>query len=197
MKGIFCLEGFWYGDHRDKTSVFPILDLANRNIGLPYLYHRCGTIEEFKFSIQRWKRKDFHNKYPLLYLGFHGEIGKIHIGNDSITIDELAEMLGDKCEKVVIYFGSCETMNIDKRLLLGFMEKTKSLAMLGYKKEVDWLQSASFDILLLHHLFRNPFDSVGIKKTKEQIMKEAGKQALNLEFRMELNERIHFKRTRK
>jgi hypothetical protein len=84
MQGIFCLEGFWYGDHRDKTSVHPVLDLIHRFKKIPILHHRCGTKEEFSFSLQRWKTKDFHNKYKLLYLGFHGEKGLVEIGKDTI-----------------------------------------------------------------------------------------------------------------
>jgi hypothetical protein len=30
MNGIFCLEGFWYGDHRDRTTVYSVLDLMNK-----------------------------------------------------------------------------------------------------------------------------------------------------------------------
>ena len=70
MKGIFCLEGFWYGDHRDKISVAPIIDLLHRYDNLPSLYQRCGTKEEFIYSLKRWKTKSFHKKYPLLYHAF-------------------------------------------------------------------------------------------------------------------------------
>ncbi len=43
MKGTFCLETFWYGDHRDKTSVFPVLDLVNRYEKMPFVHHKCGV----------------------------------------------------------------------------------------------------------------------------------------------------------
>jgi len=84
MNGIFCLEGFWYGDHRDKTTVYPVLELINRIKGIPWLHHRCGTIEEFEFSLKRWKTKVFHSKYKILYLAFHGEKGLIKIGKKSV-----------------------------------------------------------------------------------------------------------------
>src|SRR5690606_24914749 len=129
MKGVFCLEGFWYGDHRDKTSVYPVLDLVNRLEKLPFIHHRCSTIEEFKYTISRWKQKSFHRKFPLLYLAFHGDKGIIKIGKSSLSLDDLAEMLEDKCNGVVIYFGSCATMNVDRRRLQNFMEKTKSVAI--------------------------------------------------------------------
>lgn len=39
MNGIFCIEGFWYGDHRDKITVYPVLELINRIEGMPFIHH--------------------------------------------------------------------------------------------------------------------------------------------------------------
>lgn len=166
-KGVFCLEGFWYGDHRDRTSVVPVLDLVHRYQNMPFVHHRCATIEEFAFSLKRWKNKSFHKKYPLLYLAFHGKPGKILIGKDELSLDELASILENRCSGVVIYFGSCATMHWDKRHLQSFMEKTETVAMLGYRKDVDWLTSASFETRLLSFLQEHPFDSRGIQKIHE------------------------------
>lgn len=196
MNGIFCLEGFWYGDHRDKTTVYPVLELINRIEGMPYLHHRCGTVEEFKYSIERWKTKAFHKKYPILYLAFHGEAGLIKVGKHNITLDELAELIGSDCEGVVIYLGSCETMNWNKRKLQSFLEKTKALAILGFKKEVNWLRSASFDIQMLGNFLEDKFDSKGIEKIYNNIQVECKSLIKELDFRMETNERIWFPRKR-
>lgn len=196
MNGIFCIEGFWYGDHRDRTSVLPVLELINRIEGVPYLHHRSGTVEEFRFSIERWKTKAFHSKYPILYLAFHGEKGMVKVGSESVSLDELAELLGTKCEGSVIYFGSCETMNIDKRLIQRFMERTRVLSVLGFKQEVNWLRSASFDIQMLSYFFENKFDSKGIEKTYNLIHTNCKSLVKELDFRMEVNERVWFKRKR-
>lgn len=196
MKGIFCLEGFWYGDHRDKTSMFPVLDLVHRYNKMPFIHHRCATVEEFQFSIGRWRNKTFHKKYPLLYLGFHGHPGLIQVGKQTITLDDLASLLEDKCEGVVIHFGCCSTLDIDKRLLQSFMQKTRSVAVMGYKEEVPWLLSSSFEILLLESLSNHPFDSKGVKQIYKQVMEEYGTQARKLDFRFVPNERLHFPRRR-
>jgi hypothetical protein len=197
MKGVFCLEGYWYGDHRDKTSVFPVLDLIHRYNQMPFIYHRCATPEEFVFSINRWKTKSFHKKYPLLYLAFHGEPGIIKVGKTIITLDDLANLLQDKCEGVVIHFGCCSTMYTDRRLLQSFMEKTRSVALMGYKEEVDWLPSTSFEIMLLNSLSNHPFDSKGVKQIYDEVMDECKGQAKKLDFRFVPNERLHFPRRRK
>lgn len=164
---------------------------------MPFLHHRCATVEEFQFSISRWRNKTFHKKYPLLYLGFHGHPGLIQVGKQSITLNDLAHLLEDKCEGVVIHFGCCSTLDIDKRLLQSFMQKTRSVAVMGYKEEVPWLLSSSFEILLLESLSNHPFDSKGIKQIHKQVMEEYGNQARKLDFRFVPNERLHFPRRRK
>jgi hypothetical protein len=196
MQGIFCLEGFWYGDHRDQTSVHPVLELIHRINKIPFLHHRCCTREEFIYSLNRWKTKAFHSKYKILYIAFHGEKGLIKIGKESLALDELAETLGDKCQGSVIYFGSCSTLKLDKRLLKKFITKTKCLAVLGYKVDVDWLRSASFDIQMLGHLIEHPFDTKGIVKIKKAIQEDCKHLVRELDFVMEINEIHRFPRKR-
>lgn len=197
MNGVFCLEGFWYNDHRDKTTVYPILDLANRYYNVPFLHHKCGTKQEFIFSLKRWKTKSFHKKYPLLYLAFHGCNGMLKIGEEEITLNELEELLGDKCPGAVIYFSSCETLNVDRKKLLNFLERTKALAILGYRQKVNWLTSAFFDILLLDHLQKHPYDSIGIASMKKEIISNCRKQVKEMDFKLVLNKAWHFPRKRK
>jgi hypothetical protein len=193
MNGILCLEGFWYGDHRDRTTVYPVLDLMNKIEGLPFIHHRCGTVEEFKFSVKRWKTKSFHRKYPILYLAFHGrEDGKILIGKEEVSLQQLALILGDKCQGTIIYFGSCETMKIDRRVLQKFMAQTKVVALLGFKTAVNWLRSASFDIQMLSYLLDEKFDAIGMATIYEDIQINCKSLVKELEFRMEINERITF-----
>lgn len=192
MHGIFCLEGMWFGDHRDSYSVQPILDLVHRLGKIPYLYHRCGTYEEFEFSIKRWKVKSFHRKYPILNIAFHGDKGEFKVGKELVTLDDLAELLGEKCEGCVIYFGSCDTMKVDRRRLQSFMEKTKINAVLGYKSSVNWLRSAAFEIQMLYSFSQENIDINGLEKTKDFIFENTKRLAKELEFRMEINERTKF-----
>ncbi len=192
MKGVFCLEGIWYGDHRDSTTVKPVLDLLNCYQGLPFVYHRCSTVQEFAFSISRWKRKDFHNKYPLLWLAFHGKPGKIFIGRDEISIAELADILQDKCKGAIVYFGSCSTMKWDRRSLQTFMEVTKTVAVIGYKKDVDWLPSASFEIRLLSYFQDIHFTTDGVSRVKQAIAEDCRAVIKDLQFRFEINDRLRF-----
>lgn len=189
-RGLFCLEGFWYGDHRDRTSVIPLLEAVHRFSKMPFIHHRCGTVDEFKFSVERWKKKAFHRKYPLLYLAFHGEKGTIRIGKESISLEEMADLLQESCEGRVIYFGGCETLHIHLRKLKTFLKKTRMLAILGYRREVEWMISASFDILLLNMLTDPsiPFDKKGMRQVSLELRENFMWHTRVLDFRMEINE---------
>ncbi|MDB5229009.1 MAG: hypothetical protein JWN78_3202 [Bacteroidota bacterium] len=196
MKGIFCLEGFWYGDHRDPTSVLPILELINRCHKVPFLHHRCATKEEVLYSLERWKMKSFNNKYPILYLAFHGEKYEIKIGAYHFTLDELADVLEDKCEGVIIHFGSCLTLKVSKNKLQSFMERTKALCVMGYKMEVDFIESTSLDLLLFHNIIVEEIklNRTGIFKIYRNMMTGSKKQMDKLKFTMQINERTRFNR---
>lgn len=197
IRGVFCLEGHWYGDHRDKTSVYPILDLVHRFHNMPFIHHKCSTIEEFRFSIKRWKTKSFHNKYPILYLAFHGKKGTFFIGKDEMSLDELAELLEGKCRGVVIYFGSCSTLDIHGKTINRFLKRTGAIAVLGYTRDVEWLISSAFDVLLMHELQEEPLDSVGIRKIYKTIHKQYGSLSKKIDFRMVINNHDKFVRKRK
>ncbi len=198
MRGIFCLEGFWYGDHRDPTSVLPILELISRCYKMPYLHHRCATKEEVLYALKRWKTKSFNSKYPILYLAFHGQEYEIKVGDYHFTLDEIADVLEDKCEGVIIHFGSCLTLNVNKRKLQRFMEKTKALCIMGYKQEVDFIESTSLDLLMFHNIITGGqlLNRLGATKIAKEMQLSSGRQMRKLKFRMEINERTKFSRSK-
>ena len=76
------------------------------------------------------------------------------------------------------------------------MDQTEVLAVMGYKRDVDWLPSASFEILLLDLLQNNPFDSRGIKAFQRVVQTECKRQVTELDFRLLINENKHFVRSR-
>jgi len=122
-KGIFCLEGLWYDDLRNRSTVKPILELLELNSGIPFLHSDCATEEEFKFYLKKWKTKKY-SQYPILYLAFHGKKNGLLIEDKLITLEELGELLKGKCKNRIIVFASCSTVSVDKKTLQNFMEKT-------------------------------------------------------------------------
>ncbi len=71
-KGIYCIEGLWdHGNIQDETTVLPILDF-----------------------LDKWKHKAINEKYPILYLAFHGDPGYIFLTHkDKYSLAQLADFL--------------------------------------------------------------------------------------------------------
>jgi hypothetical protein len=198
-KGIYCIEGIWnHNDIRDKSTVLPILELLDKGAYCEYIYHDSVTVEELEFYLERWKSKRVNSKFPILYLAFHGDPGCIYLTQKiKYTLEELSELLEDKCSGKIIYFGSCSTLNIDKRRIKSFLEKTGAIAAIGYKKEVEWIQSTACDLFVFEALQSDKLDSKGIEKIHKMIINEYGNLHKKLDLRIVVNDRQHFPRKRK
>ena len=198
-KGIYCLEGLW--DHhniQDKSTVLPILDLLEKRNYCDYIYHDCATKEEIEFFLEKWKLKSVSDKFPILYFAFHGEEGSIFLCNKKkYTIAELGDFLEGKCFGKVIYFGSCSTLKIENKIIKGFLEKTGAIAAIGYKTDVDWIQSAACDLFVFEALQHDKLDSKGIEKIYKKIVSDYGNLHRMLDLSIVINDRQHFPRKRK
>ena len=184
MKGIYCLEGIWDEDLREKSSVRHILDLLESNKDIEYIYHDCATQEEIEYFTQKWTQKKYC-KYPILYLAFHGEKNKLLLGNKkTYSLDTLADLLTGKCSNSIIIFGSCSTLALRKNYLTKFLYKTGALAICGYQKDVDWLPSTAFEMLILSQMQENEFSKRGITAIENKVNSLARKFKDELKFRM-------------
>ena len=63
-KGIFCLEGDWWGV-KDSTTVEPVLRLLETaaDYRVPYIHRDVGTRSEFDFYLKKWKRRSM-SRFP-------------------------------------------------------------------------------------------------------------------------------------
>lgn len=187
-KGIFCLEGDWWGV-KDKTSVEPLLRLLETTAGLkvPYVHHDAATHEEFQHYLKKWSGRTFAS-HPILYLGFHGSAGGIEVGegrSSTISLDDLAERLAGACRRRVIHFGSCGTLGVHGRELNGFLNRTGACAVLGYRSDdVDWIKSAAFELLLIGLLQEVSFTKPGMRKLGRLLKEDAPGLRKSLDFRM-------------
>ena len=165
-KGIYCLEGNWFGQN-DKTTVEPVLRLLEtvRHLQVPYLRKDVATRGEFEFRLKEWGKASFKN-YPILYLSFHGNPGEIELGQgeSGFKLNELATGLEDACSGRIIHFGSCSTLDLHGNTLNRFLRRTGALAVCGYKRDVDWVSSTAFDLLFLGALQDISFAVHGIRK---------------------------------
>jgi hypothetical protein len=195
-KGIYCIEGLW--DHhniQDQSTVLPILDLLEKRGYCNYIYHDCATKAELEYFLDKWKNKSVNEKYPILYLAFHGDPSNIFITHkDKYSLKELADFLGDKCKGKIIYFGSCSTLNIDKRRINSFLEKTGAIAAIGYKTDIDWIQSTACDLFVLEALQTDSLDTKGIKRMHKKIITDYGNLHKILDLRVVINDKLHCRR---
>lgn len=198
-KNIFCIEGLWeMDDIQDKSTILPILELLERRDYCHFVYRDCVTIPELRFYLGKWKPKKISDKYPILYLAFHGEIGNIRINKKEMcSLDYLAEVLEGKCTGKVIYFGSCSTLNMQRRKIRGFLARTGALAVIGYKKEVDWIQSTACDMFVFEALQKDKLDTRGIQKIHDKIISDYGNLHRKLGLTVVINDTMYFPRKRK
>lgn len=159
-KSIFCIEGLWDPDLRVSSSVQPLLDLLNLNALISYIHMDAATREEFEFYVKKWTQKRY-DEYPILFIASHGNESGIKVGDESYSIEALADLLAGKCANRIIMFSSCSTLRIGKRVLRDFLKKTEALAVCGYRVDVDWLRSTAFELLLLSQMQKNEFSGRG------------------------------------
>jgi hypothetical protein len=196
-KGIYCLEGLWDYNLKDKSTVQPILELLEKSDICKHMYHSCATKDELEFFLKKWKQKIINKRFPILYLAFHGSRGNILIThNKSYSLTELGNILEGACDGKVIFFASCETLNTDERKIQSFLKKTNAIAVVGYKQEVEWMLATAFELLVLDAFQQDRFDSRGILNIEEKIKSEYGKLHHKLYFRMVINKHVHFPRKR-
>lgn len=157
------MEGPWENDLRKPSTVQPLLAFLKQNSEISYIYRDCGTLGEFEFYLSKFPQSQYKN-YPILYLAFHGEPGKILLsGRQEYAITAIGEFLQGKCKGKIILLGSCSVLDIDKRILKTFLKKSSALAVLGYTNDVHWMRSSAFEMLLLSELQGNVFNGKGIK----------------------------------
>jgi len=149
--GIFCLEGEWSADLRERMSVRPILALLE-HLGIADSIHRdVATMDEFEYYVSKWQLKRYAD-YKVLYLAMHGDAGSVYLGRDQVSLDDLEETMRGACSGKVIYFGSCLTLKGDPKRLQQLARVTGARAVVGYRRSVPWLECAAFEVLLLDRL---------------------------------------------
>lgn len=181
-KGIFSIEGLWNRDLRDPLTVAPALELLKLYDFIPYIHRVCATSAELQYSLTQWTLKRYM-QYPILYIVSHGEEYGIDIPEGFVSLDQIAEILEDRCSNKIIIISSCSTLAINKRYIKRFLKQTGALAIGGYRSDVDWIRSAAFEILFLYEMQRNEFSGHGIDAIMRKI-RNISKSFTDLKFSM-------------
>ena len=131
----------------------PLLELLEQHKAIEAIHRDCGTVDEFMYYLDVCTQARYE-KYRLLYLGFHGEPGVVWIGGRRVEIEQIAERLDGRAKNTTVYFGTCSTVDVPAKRLDKFLTKSGAKAVCGFTKDVDWLESAAFELLIIEALTR-------------------------------------------
>lgn len=217
MNGIFCLETTWHEraslglqglDERKPPSTQSLLELLERLRGVPFVYHDVATKKELDFYLGKWCGRNTNEEdyrlghLGILYLGFHGSAGQIHLDDGSVdliktdqrhTTATLAKSFKRENQYSlsgsVIHFASCSVMD-SPETVEEFKEAVGASCVSGYSKEVDYAPSWAFELmyldLLSNHMSANEVNAdtlCDLDKTIKEKKKYKG-LAKSLGFKM-------------
>lgn len=160
---VLCLEGDWDNDLTSRTSVLPTLELLERMRIIDFVHRTVTTKTDLAYYLQRWGEDPPLQDYFVLYLAAHGASLKtgrrttaiLELSDHpdgTVTLKELADMLGDGFENCVVHFGSCSVMRASDSVLDDFRTRTGVKAVTGYRENVAWVPSAAMDQLFLNSI---------------------------------------------
>lgn len=146
-KNIFCIEGNWGQGYEESRSIRTALDFLNASVGISAIRKGCNNPEQFN-SYLKDSVKDSYDTFGIIYLAFHGSPGKLHINHhEKIDFTSIAATLQGKAKDKIIHFGSCSTLRLSGWDLRRFKKATGALAISGYCKDIDFIESTVLDIL--------------------------------------------------
>ncbi|NMM85846.1 hypothetical protein B2J88_15970 [Rhodococcus sp. SRB_17] len=149
--GVFCLEGEWDDTIESTLSIEPALRLLEARDDIRLVHRDVATKAELRYYLNRWLGTRLRG-YDFGYLGFHGSAEYLYIGDETLSLDELADMFDGRCGGKVLYFGSCSVLAAPDSVLTKFCRDTGARAVAGYTKDVDWIETAAFELLLVSKL---------------------------------------------
>jgi len=183
FKSILVLESIWDSTTVKSKSVWPFVsEFANVN-GIN-AYHQVFTDKD---SFCHWIKlfdKERATKPKLLYIATHGNIARISGLNHEINFNTILSEIRKTKTIQYVHFGTCYIGNPENLKLL--LEKSKKVTMVsGYNKEVDWIDSTLFDIMLWGRIISRENNDKGKKShsvVKDFVSEEVLGLADNLGF---------------
>jgi hypothetical protein len=130
-------------------SVRHLLRIGADVAGIRFVHLTCNTGEEFDYNLRLLQGL---RGFGVLYLSFHGAPGRIELATEALELEDLARRMGRGFKGWVLHLGACKTMRVPVERLEAFVASTGVALVLGYRMDVDWLESASTELLLLAQL---------------------------------------------
>ncbi|TXL73472.1 hypothetical protein FHP25_21325 [Vineibacter terrae] len=169
-----------------------VLALLRSATGTPYIHRDFSTADELSFLLRECTQKKY-SSYPYIYLAMHGggaevcvkSFAKTNLMNGTRNLDWIADQLEGRARGKVIIFSACAVMNGHGALLRKFRDKTQAKAIMGYKENVNWLESAQFELALLSGLpSKKRVSESSIRGTLKRLNQTSKKLRGKLQFRV-------------
>ena len=163
-KRIVCFESYWSDNLLDNLTVKPFLRQLGRmveeNIEIIHRYVDCNL--GLAYYIQCLKEQQIFP--PVVYLAMHGKPGgRLESVLERIGPVELCDIFKDygrNYPSTIIYFGSCEIFKGEegKEFAEMFLKESGVRAIIGYSKEITFINSLLIDTLFLSRFFTTKDD---------------------------------------
>lgn len=159
--GVFCLEGQWLEDLSAKASMRGLLELLKDwEIIDDFIHRDVATEAEFCKFASRWGGDRQYAGYRLAYFASHGSSSQIWLDDDdSVSIEQLGDLLQGQCHGRVIHLGGCSTLAARRSAIEAFQDITDARAVCGYTEDVDTIEAAALELLLITTLAS--YDQIG------------------------------------
>lgn len=150
--GVFCVEGQWDENLSERGSVLPTLELLERLGAIRFIHRDTATPQELRHYLEVWLSR----KYTAYHVGFfalHGAPTKLHLSDaHTVGLAEMASWMAGRCDGKRLYFGSCSALRASDTTLSEFLRETKAAMICGFTKDIDWIESAAFETVVLNNL---------------------------------------------
>jgi hypothetical protein len=151
---ILCFEGLWDNNLEQRLSVKPLLETISKLNGIKFTHCPCNTVSEFHFHLYQFTRsKKIVSKYGILYMAFHGHSGRIVLSDqEQLNLEDLADLMGQSFRGWSVLLSCCSILCLGEKRIKNFIKQTEVALVVGYRKDVDWGESISLDLIILDHL---------------------------------------------
>lgn len=107
-------------------------------------------MDELKYYLHQFSKKEYSAKYDILYLSFHGNTHSICLEGEKkeIELNDLIEFGENAFENRFVHFSSCRTLLGSEEIIKDFKERSHAKIVSGYTTSVDSALSAIHDIAL-------------------------------------------------
>ncbi|MFD6752503.1 MULTISPECIES: DUF6642 family protein [Micromonospora] len=152
LKGVFCVEGEWQRDLRNRWSVLPTLEMLQRLDSLKYIHKSAVTRDQLKHYLDQWSMHRYAS-YEVGFFALHGAPSELWLSDSqSTSLGEVAGWVAGRWKGKRIYIGACSVLRGSDRQLSDFLKRTGASMVCGFTRQVDWIESAAFEMIILERL---------------------------------------------